>query len=289
MRFILTLLPLLYAPVWAISGDSITVKTKITGVPAVVHKELVLHIMVSWPGGLDKYPRVDVDEPQVTNLDLLGRGASGKALQDESGKIYAVKSYDFYYRPREAVVAAIAPVRVYLENKKGQGVSRTTRNYILQVFEGQPEEDKSFLPGMVLLWALIIGFGAAFIFVIARFVMMRRNTEEEINEENKARKYRLLMKSTVHPANNRNRENIRSMMRILAGYIQEQKNISDTLAPERLPELLKEMESRHTSPAEINKMVGSLLNKHEITSYEVHAFFKALETFFDNEENHNTR
>jgi len=265
--------------------DSLTVNTEITGVPAVAGQEVVFHVRVSWPGHLNRFDPVKVDVPSLTNLELVGRGMSNKTVVDAEGRKRAVKTFDFYLKPVEPVVATIGPVAVHYVNDKGVAVRYDTRPRIIQVFRASPDSKPEFIAGSIFLWLVALVFGMALLFVLGRFLWLRRQPREMTEDDTGiAGKYINLLRATVHPANNRHKDNIREMVRILNGYIQEKYRETETQTPARLPGRLEKLFAGNSATAALIKRITALSGDNTVDTHVSHALYNALEDFLMEEK-----
>ena len=277
---------LLAMPDSTLSSVSVRAYVELENTP--LNGEVAYHVEIAWQGDLSEYQFDDINDPVVSNLKLRGSG-SGNKVTMVKGKPQAVRSVIYYYTPQEIGMAYVDGATLTYENSKTHRQEYLiTKRVSIKIGDPIAKKNKGFLPGSIVLWALLIGFVLAIIYALIRF-FQQRNKVKELNEQKPLsleEKYLSLLNDDIHPGNNKNEENLASIYKLLASYISERFAIPGTISNDILIDRLNAL----NQPAELIARIENLAGKADQIRFagekadpaDIHLLYDSVELILKN-------
>ena len=268
-------------------GDSlnsdITLHTYVESDNVPLNSEVVYHIELSWPGELDEYDIGDISDPSVTNLALRGSGSSNRQTTDDSGNPKAIKIVTYYFKPLEIGMAYVDGITIqYTQKASNKSETLFARRLGVKISEPTEEPKKEFIPGTIVLWAILIGFLIIVAYFIFRYVQRRnKNQDQQEKTVSLEEKYLDLLNQTIHLSNDASKENIASMRKLLTSYIAEKFSIPGNIEKNIVMERLEKSGIAKDYQAKIEQMYAKAelaqFAGEEIEVTELHIFYDTIE------------
>lgn len=137
------------------------------------NRTLTYTVKVSWDGDLERYEIVTIDEPKLTNLEIV-RTSSADWVGVVDGTKKTVKQYEFTLRPKELGMAYIdATVIEYKDNAEGKTHQLITNRLEVEVGDPIIERDTAFAVVAGLGFLIVVGAG------VVGFIFVKRRRERE--------------------------------------------------------------------------------------------------------------
>jgi hypothetical protein len=167
---------LLEAQAIDMGGVKATARVSDTRVP--LNRTVTVTVTVEWSGKLDEYQVEDVS-PVVSNLELVAT-ASANRVGEADGRPYALRQYDFTYRPQSLGMAYVEAMVVnYQEVASGQRRSVVTPRLEVRVVDPVPESGRRRLPVLWVVVGVVLGAVAGLSFWAFRERQARRQREQQ--------------------------------------------------------------------------------------------------------------
>ncbi len=256
----------------------VAVKTSLSAETVPLNGEVVFSIELSWRGVLDDVRIQALEEPDTDNLTLTGRGSANRVVADSAGGSRSLKRFDFYFKPQATGRARIKPVSVrYLYRERVRTVYSDAA-----FLEIAPPVEKSrpvYMPGSILLWAMVLVFAGAVVFVTIRFFLLRRGQKPPVDQHLPlGEKYRRLLLTTIHPSNGQDRENREDMLKLLDSYLRER--TGKTRGTETRSEMLAALPGDEKVKERLSRMLSEMESDEGGEDMPVQKLFKELENLF---------
>ncbi|MGQ9853468.1 MAG: hypothetical protein ACUVTG_08725 [Candidatus Oleimicrobiaceae bacterium] len=162
-----------------IGGVKATAKLSDTRVP--LNRTVTVTVTVEWFGNLDQYKVEDVS-PVVSNLEPVAT-ASANRVGEADGRPYAVRQYDFTYRPQSLGMAYVEAMVVnYQEVATGQRRSVITPRLEVRVVDPVPEPGRRRLPVLWVVVGVVLGAVAGLSFWAAKERQVQRRRQQEAQQ-----------------------------------------------------------------------------------------------------------
>jgi len=264
----------------------VALSTNVDSKRVPLNRPLVLTVRVSWEGDIDYIEINEIEEPILSNFEIVGTASSNRVVGTEGGR-KAEKEIRYTLMPTTLGMGYIESVALsYLDKISDQTYHLKTERIGVEIIAPVAEKGKNssvFIPLIVAL--LILGSGVILMF---RFRRMKANQiknetgEDRILEE----EYLETLKNSVDLKNNDKREMFASLSNLFRKYLSEKYSIA---ALEATTEgLLKIMEENHAEENLIHKC-SALLNKadvikfsgQEATQAELDEAYTTVETVFE--------
>ncbi len=162
----------------ALAGIKATAAVSATRVP--LNRTVTVTLTVEWAGALDQYLIEEVS-PAVSNLELVAT-ASANRVGESEGRPYAVRQYEFVYRPQSLGMAYVEAMVVrYEERSTGDRRSVITPRLEVRVVDPVPESGQRRLPVLWVVVGVVLGAvaGLSFWAVKERQAQRRRAQEAQ--------------------------------------------------------------------------------------------------------------
>jgi hypothetical protein len=262
--------------------SAISLKTILEDDNVPLNHEVVYHVELSWEGDLNKYSIGEIGEPVMTNLSLRGSGSSNRLTTTKAGTPLSIKRITYYLKPLSIGMSYIDGLSVqYTDNDTGRKETLFAQRIGVKIVDPVASDNEKFMPGTILLWALLIGFVAALAFFLFRYIQRRPKKEDETEEPSMEEKYLELQSETIHLANGATKENISDLTKLLSGYIAEKFSITDNVDLPVIIEKLNILKIENESIEKISLMFEKAervqFAAEEINMSDMHIFFDTIE------------
>ncbi|MCR4440082.1 MAG: hypothetical protein QHJ34_12780 [bacterium] len=162
-----------------LGGVKASAKLSDTRVP--LNRTVTVTVSVEWSGNLDEYHIEDVS-PVVSNLELVGT-ASANRVGEVDGRPYAVRQYEFTYRPQSLGMAYVEAMVVnYQEASSGERRSVVTPRLEVRVVDPVPESGRRRLPVLWVVVGVVLGAVAGLSFWAVKERQAQRHRQEQAQQ-----------------------------------------------------------------------------------------------------------
>ena len=212
-------------------GDSVLTETVVSLSTLVeprrvpLNRPLVFTVRVSWEGDLDLIEIGGVEEPVLSNFDIVGTSSTNRVSGAPGGK-KAVKEIAYTLQPKTLGMGYIEPVGLTYKNKAtGETYSLMTQRIGVEVISPVPE------PGerrMVWTW-IVVGVIIVVGFFISLFLVRRKAGERQEEEEVERiveEAYLEELKESVDLKGKEKRETFAILSKLFRKYLSEKFGIS---------------------------------------------------------------
>lgn len=131
-----------------------------------LNQTLTYTVRISWQGDLERYEVEKLENPLLTNLEIVGNSSSNRAGEVDGVK-QTTKKYELILKPQALGMAYIDGAIIdYKDRIEGESHSLVTSRLEVKVIDPVLKTDFGgvfLLGGTVLLLALIAGFGLFFV------------------------------------------------------------------------------------------------------------------------------
>ena len=225
--------------------DSLSTETEVSLSTLVETKRVPLNrtftfrVQISWAGDLDLIEIGDVEEPLLTNFEIVGTSSANRIIGTTTGK-KAVKEIAYTLKPKTLGMGYIEGVGLsYTDKTTGKKYHLKTQRVGVEVISPLPEKGKGkkwwiwVVIGIVLLGGVGIG-----LFIYKKSQTTEKEEEiEEIIEES----YLKELKETVSLEQGHGQEAFTILSKLFRKYLSEKYNIPALEATtEELLSILKE-------------------------------------------------
>jgi len=160
-----------------VAPTNIELKTFVESSKVPLNRKVVFHIQLSWIGELSRYQFKSIPQPILTNLVMEGSGSSNKLEPIGDGRLRAIKTITYQFRPVELGMAYIDGIVVkYLDTTTNKEETLQSQRVMVEIVDPVPENGGKKARAVIYIVLLIIFFGTIIYFVIVYF-HKRRNRE----------------------------------------------------------------------------------------------------------------
>ena len=264
----------------------VTLSADVESKQVPLNRPIVLTVRVSWEGDID-YIEIDaIEEPILSNLEIVGTASSNRVVGTEDGR-KAEKKIRYTLAPTTLGMGYIESVALsYLDKLSDQTYHLKTERIGVEIIGPVAEKGENspvLIPLLVAL--LIIGSG---IILMLRFRRMRADrAKDDVNEDQILEEdYLETLKNSVDLKSSDKREMFSTLSNLFRKYLSEKYGIAALEAT--TDGLLKIMEENHAEENLIHKC-SALLNKadvikfsgQEATQAELDEAYTTVETVFE--------
>lgn len=154
---------------------------KLSDTRVPLNRTVTVTVTVEWSGSIDEYHIEDVS-PVVSNLELVAT-ASANRVGEVDGRPYAVRQYDFTYRPQSLGMAYVEAMVVnYQEATSGERRSVVTPRLEVRVVDAVPESGRRRLPVLWVVVGVVLGAVAGLSFWAVKERQAQRRREEQAQQ-----------------------------------------------------------------------------------------------------------
>jgi len=191
------------------------------------NRTLSYTVRVSWNGDLERYEVVTIEEPALTNLEIVSTSTSDW-VGVVDGVRRAVKEYEFVLRPQELGMAYIEDTRIAYKDRISEETRQLTTNR-LEIEVGEPiiEKDNAFI-----VW---VGLGALLFITggVTAVTFVRRRKQREAERQLKVQdsvpleeKYLSNLKTEVDLQDSDKQSAFSNLSKLFKKYLSERYDIS---------------------------------------------------------------
>jgi len=227
------------------SQDSLSNKTEVSLSTLVeprrvpLNRTFTFRVQVSWQGDLDLIEIGNVEEPLLTNFDIVGTSSSNRVVGTATGK-KAVKEIAYTLKPKTLGMGYIEAVGLtYTDKTTGKEYHLKTQRVGVEVISPVPEKGESVKWWIwVVVGIVLLGSGGS---VLLLYKKTHPTEKEEKVEEIVEESYLKELKQTVNLEQGDGREAFTILSKLFRKYLSEKYNISALEATtEELLSALKE-------------------------------------------------
>jgi len=250
----------------------VTLSTSITTKEVPLNRTTCLTVKLVWEGNIDYVEINEIEEPVLSNLEIMGSSASNKTMDTEGG-IKSVKEISYILQPVSLGMGYIETVGVSYDDKlSGKTYHLKTERIGIEAVSAVPEEGEIHIS-----WLWIIG-GVIVIAVIGSgiYYFFRKKTVSEKEEDIQIieEKYLDELKEMVDLKSGDKNESFTILSKIFRRYLSEKYDISametttdellHLLASAELDEGLLRKSEKLFSKADIVKFSGKNATQAEL-------------------------
>lgn len=228
-----------------------------------LNRPLTFTIRITWEGDLDLIEIGEVEEPLLTNFDIIGTASANRISGTAVGK-RAIKEIAYTLQAKTLGMAYIESVGLSYEDKRtGKSHSLLTQRVGVEVISPVPEEGEK--RGW-WIWILILGVAFAGFFYFL-FLKRRRSrgkeTEEEV-EQIIEEAFLEELKETVDLKEKDRRESFTVLSKLFRRYLSKKYGISALEATTQ--ELMKTLEEEDLEES-LTRKCESLMKKADVVKF----------------------
>jgi hypothetical protein len=229
-----------------------------------LNRPLVLTVRVSWEGDIDYIEIDEIEEPVLSNFEIVGTASSNRVVGTENGR-KAEKEIRYTLMPTTLGMGYVESVALsYLDKLSDQTYHLKTERIGVEVVAPVAEKGKNSSVWIPLLAGVLI-LGGGFIFIL-RFRRKKadRTKEEAVEDRILEEDYLATLKNSVDLKSRDKREMFSTLSNLFRKYLSEKYSIA---ALEATTEgLLKIMEENHAEEGLIHKC-SMLLKKADVIKF----------------------
>ncbi len=188
-----------------------------------LNRTFTLTVQVLWKGDLDLIEIGDVEEPVLTNFDIVGTSSSNRVVGAAAGK-KAIKEIAYTLKPKTLGMGYIESVGLsYVDKTTGKKYHVKTQRIGVKVISPVPEKEKV---GKWWIWVLVGGLFLGSGGVVLLLYRKSHTTEkEEKVEEIIEESYLKELKETVSLEQGHGQEAFTILSKLFRKYLSEKYNI----------------------------------------------------------------
>ena len=264
----------------------VTLSSDVESKRVPLNRPLVLTVRVSWEGDIDYIEIDEIEEPILSNFEIVGTASSNRVVGTEDGR-KAEKEIRYTLMPTTLGMGYIEPVALsYLDKLSDQTYHLKTERIGVEIIAPVAEKGENPSVWIPLLAGLLI-LGGGFILML-RFRRMKadRTKEEPVEDRILEEEYLETLKNSMDLKSSNKREMFSTLSNLFRKYLSEKYGIA---ALEATTEgLLRIMEENKADEGLIHKC-RALLNKadvikfsgQEATQAELDEAYTTVETVFE--------
>ena len=252
-----------------------------------LNRSVVFTVQVAWEGDLDLIEIGDIEEPLLSNFDVVGTASANRVIGASGGQ-RAIKEIAYTLRPRTLGMAYVEPAGLSYEDKRtGKSHALMTQRIGVEVVSPVPE------PGEGVGWWVwvavgvgVVGGGVALVSWMRRRSVGPEEETEVVRVVEEA--YLDALKQTVDLKTQDRREAFASLTKLFRGYLAEKYRIPAleatteellrTLAEAELDEGLIRRGEVLFSKADVVKFSGQ-----DATQAELEEAYTTVETILESD------
>lgn len=227
-----------------------------------LNRHLTFIVRLSWEGDLDLIEIGDVEEPLLTNFDIVGTASTNRVSGTADGR-KAVKEITYTLQPKTLGMGYVESVGLSYEDKRtGKTHSLMTQRLGVEVTSAVPE------PGETPMWWVWAAAGAVlvgvFVFMMIRMSRLKKADGEEIVVRIIEEAYLEDLKEQVDLKSGDRREGLAAVTKLFRKYLSDKYDISALEAT--TAELAKALEDAGLD-ANLLKKCESLFEKADVVKF----------------------
>lgn len=249
-----------------------------------------LTVQLTWRGEIDYIEIKEIEEPILSNLEIVGSSASNKTMDTAEG-VKAVKEISYTLKPTSLGMGYVEAVSVSYDDKlSGKTHHLKTQRIGVEAVSAVPEKGDMQIPWLWIIVGLVVvvvGVTTIFYFHRKKAASQEGQEEDQIPEE----KYLDELKNTVDLSSSDKNESFSILSKLFRKYLSEKYKISaletttdellNLLSSEELPEDLIRKSKALFSQADVVKFSGK-----KATPAELDEAYTAVETILETHLTH---
>ncbi len=264
----------------------VTLSADVESKQVPLNRPIVLTVRVSWEGDIDYIEIDEIEEPILSNLEIVGTASSNRVVGTEDGR-KAEKKIRYTLVPTTLGMGYIESVALsYLDKLSDQTYHLKTERIGVEIIG--PVAEKGENPSVwipVLIGLLIVGSGII-LMIQFRHIKVNRTKDEAVQDRILEEDYLETLKNSVDLKSSDKREMFSTLSNLFRKYLSEMYGI--TALGATTDGLLRIMQENHAEESLIHKC-SALLNKadlikfsgQEATQAELDEAYTTVETVFE--------
>jgi len=250
-----------------------------------LNRTVTFTVRISWEGDLDLIEIGDVEEPVLSNFDIVGTSTANSVVEIHGNK-NAVKEIMYTLRPKTLGMGYIESVGLQYEDKtNGKTHALKTQRVGVEVIAPVPDSDKK-RGG----WIFIVAGGIIFAGCLGIFLLYKKRagTKEKVEENPQILEEAFLkeLKDTVNLKGKDRRESFTILSKLFRKYLSEKFGFSALEATTE--QLLRFLESEGIEES-IRRKCETLFRKADVVKFsgqeaaqsELEEAYTAVESIFE--------
>ena len=244
-------------------GETIvTLSTQVAPERVPLNRQATLTVRIEWEGDLDLIVIGDVEEPILTNFDIVGSSSTNRVSGTAEGR-RAVKEIAYILQPRGLGMAYVEPVGLSYEDlRTGKTHSLMTQRVGVEAIS--PVAEPGEMPKWWIWAAAGIFMVGIFVFMLIRMSRLRNAEVVEIVVRIIEETYLEDLKTQVDLKTADRREGLTAVTKLFRKYLAEKHDISAMEAT--TAELVKALEEAGMD-ANLLKKCESLFEKADVVKF----------------------
>lgn len=240
----------------------VTLSTLVSPERVPLNRQATLTVRIAWEGDLDLIVIGDVEEPILTNFDIVGSSSTNRISGTAEGR-RAVKEIAYILQPRGLGMAYVEPVGLSYEDlRTGKTHSLMTQRVGVEAISPVAE------PGEMPRWWIWAAAGiilvSFFVFMLIRMSRLRQADDVDIVVRIIEETYLEDLKSQVDLKSADRREGLTAVTRLFRKYLSDKYDISAMEAT--TAELVKALEDAGLD-ANLLKKCESLFERADVVKF----------------------
>jgi len=264
---------------------TVTLSTLVKSKKVPINRTAYLTVRLTWEGNIDYIEIKEIEEPILSNLEIVGSSASNKIMETEEGK-KAIKEISYILQPISLGMGYIETVAMsYNDKLNGKTYHLKTERVGVEAVSAVPEKGEIRLPWMWMIAGLIImvagGIGIYYFFKKKGDTQVEQEIAQIMEE-----KYLDELKDKVDLKNSDKNEPFTLLTNFFRKYLSEKYGISaleattdellNMLSSEKLNEGLVRKSKILFSKADVVKFSGK-----EATQADLDEAYTTVETILE--------
>lgn len=129
-----------------------------------VNRLLKFIVRIEWYGQLERYDIGDLEDPAVTNFEIIGSSSSNR-VEQSGGTSRAIKEFEFDLKPLQLGMGYVEGIIIkYTDRETGKEHRLVTNRLEAKVVEALPEPgSKAWMVKWVILFVAVVGAAVGFL------------------------------------------------------------------------------------------------------------------------------
>ena len=242
---------------------AVTLSTQAESKQIPLNRTVRLTVQLSWEGDIDYIEISQIEDPVLTNLEIVGSSASNKIVDTRRG-VKAVKEISYILQPISLGMGYIETVSVSYDDKlSGKTYHLNTKRIGVEAVAAVPEKGEIQLPW---IW-MIAGLTAVIMGCAGIYYMYKKRTgaeEEEKEEQLLEEKYLDELKKEVKLSSGSKNEAFTVLSKLFRKYLSEKYEI---LALKATTDELLQLLSREDLEEELIDKSKALFSKADVVKF----------------------
>jgi len=265
----------------------VTLSTELSPREVPLNLSAVLLVRIMWQGEIDQIEIETIDEPVLTNFEIIGTASSNK-VEDREGVKYASREITYTLTPTTLGMAYVESVTMsYKDMVSGKTHHLRTQRVGAKGISPKLEPGKINKTWLWIVIPLLLLAGGAVLFLLSHKQVS--TLEEVVPQVSVEEKYLQLLKEQINLETSEPREAFTRLSRLFRNFLADKFGLSALEAT--TAELLEMLAEKGLDEKNISKC-GELFNKADHVKFsgqnadlqELRAAFTTVESFFEKEQ-----